>query len=165
MRATLNGVFLSKAFSSILVNMMVVEWAKAKEDNLGSIIILPSKVTNRRGTFGLLIRRVEMTNFLKSHREGRFSTATILLILITMAFVPIMGSAQETSFVLARIFQNPSPNVGDEFDHAVAIDGNNVLIGAGMDDTIAEDAGIAYLFDVDTGQLLRARALLNRRNE
>ncbi len=96
-----------------------------------------------------------MTNFRKSHREGRFATATILLILITMAFIPIMGSAQETSFVLARIFQNPSPNVGDEFDHAVAIDGNNVLIGAGLDDTIAEDAGIAYLFDVNTGQLLR----------
>ncbi|MEW6497232.1 MAG: CHAT domain-containing protein, partial [Cyanobacteriota bacterium] len=51
-----------------------------------------------------------------------------------------------------QIFNNPTPATGDEFGHSVAAVGNAVLIGAPRDDTGAENAGAAYLFD--SGALL-----------
>ena len=56
---------------------------------------------------------------------------------------------------LLRTFLNPTPNVGDRFGDSVAAVGNNVLIGAPGDDTGANGAGAAYLFDGNTGALLR----------
>ena len=51
-----------------------------------------------------------------------------------------------------------SPNAAedDRFGRAVAGLGNNVLVGAPMDDTAAQDAGAVYLFDGSTGQLLQS---------
>ncbi len=54
-----------------------------------------------------------------------------------------------------QTFDNPSPGDTDEFGYSVALDGNLALIGAQRDDTQAVDAGQAYLFDADTGALLR----------
>ncbi|MBN2477231.1 MAG: tandem-95 repeat protein [Pirellulales bacterium] len=51
-------------------------------------------------------------------------------------------------------FFSPAPRENDQFGRAVAAVGNNVLIGARFDDTGAEDAGAAYLFDGATGELL-----------
>src|SRR5205814_1744364 len=42
--------------------------------------------------------------------------------------------------------QNPTPDPGDEFGSAVAIVGENVLVGAQLDDAGALDTGAAYLF-------------------
>jgi FG-GAP repeat len=56
---------------------------------------------------------------------------------------------------LLRTFQNPNPGQNDYFGETVAAVGNNVLIGAPGDDTGAIDAGAAYLFDGNTGVLLR----------
>jgi FG-GAP repeat len=56
---------------------------------------------------------------------------------------------------LLRTFNNPSPNPGDFFGAAIATMGNNVLIGAPNDDTTGREAGIVYLFDAGTGNLLR----------
>ncbi|MGK7878358.1 MAG: hypothetical protein AB4426_35165 [Xenococcaceae cyanobacterium] len=63
-------------------------------------------------------------------------------------FDAVTGSLKQT-------FLNPSPDVDDLFGAVIAIDGNNVLIGAGGDDTSASNAGIAYLFDAVTGNLLQ----------
>lgn len=61
---------------------------------------------------------------------------------------------------LLRSFLNPAPGEvgsnerGAAFARCVALVGNNVLIGATLDDTGAENAGAAYLFDGTTGKLL-----------
>jgi cysteine-rich repeat protein len=54
---------------------------------------------------------------------------------------------------------NPTPHPGDEFGSAVAVAGENVLVGAPFVDTAAVDTGAAYLFDGGTGALLET--LLN----
>ena len=50
---------------------------------------------------------------------------------------------------------NPSPDPGDYFGKGMAAFGDNVLISAWHDDTDGPDAGVFYLFDSSTGQLLR----------
>ena len=55
---------------------------------------------------------------------------------------------------LLQTFNNPLPNDFDDFGHSVAISGDNILIGADGDDTGAEDAGSAYLFN-SSGALLQ----------
>jgi len=55
---------------------------------------------------------------------------------------------------LLRTFPNPTPSANDEFGLSVAAVGNNILVGAWMDDTVGPDAGAAYLFD-SAGNLLR----------
>ncbi len=49
---------------------------------------------------------------------------------------------------------NPSPAPLDYFGHAVAIEGDLVVVGAYLDDTFEADAGIVYVFDAATGGLL-----------
>ncbi len=49
---------------------------------------------------------------------------------------------------------NPAPAANDYFGYAVAAVDGNILVGAYGDDTGASNAGIAYLFDGNTGGLL-----------
>ena len=56
---------------------------------------------------------------------------------------------------LIRELKNPNLSDGDEFGSSVAISGNRALVGARSEDIGAENAGVAYLFDLDTGDLLR----------
>jgi len=56
---------------------------------------------------------------------------------------------------LLATIPNPTPDRGDQFGSAVAIAGENVLVGAPFDDSAALDAGAAYLFDGATGALLQ----------
>jgi hypothetical protein len=56
---------------------------------------------------------------------------------------------------LLQTLHSPNPAAGDLFGVSVAAVGNNVLVGALGDDTVAHDAGAAYLFDGNTGALLR----------
>src|SRR5438034_1327210 len=50
---------------------------------------------------------------------------------------------------------SPMPHRGDQFGSAVAVAGENLLVGAELDDTGAPDTGAAYLFDAGTGALLQ----------
>ena len=54
-----------------------------------------------------------------------------------------------------RTFDDPTVTAGDGFGGSVKLDGNNVLIGAGGDDTNGDNVGQAHLFDALTGNLLR----------
>ena len=54
-----------------------------------------------------------------------------------------------------RAFWNPSPVAGDVFGRSIAGVGDRVLVGSFMDDTGAENAGVAYLFDAATGNLVQ----------
>ena len=55
---------------------------------------------------------------------------------------------------LLRTLNNPTPVIEDYFGEDVAISGNMIVVGARRDDTGAEDAGSAYVFDATTGALL-----------
>ena len=55
---------------------------------------------------------------------------------------------------LLRTFKNPTPEDGDWFGHSFAYLDNYILIGALGDDTVGEDSGAVYLFDITTGDLL-----------
>jgi hypothetical protein len=49
---------------------------------------------------------------------------------------------------LVATLNNPSPAMGDNFGSSVAISGTRVVAGAPYDDTGAEDAGSAYVYDL-----------------
>ena len=56
---------------------------------------------------------------------------------------------------LLRTFNDPTVTGRDVFGFSVALDGNNVLIGAPLDDTLGTNVGQAHLFNAVTGKLLR----------
>jgi FG-GAP repeat len=45
---------------------------------------------------------------------------------------------------------NPGPEPFDNFGFSVAISGTRVVVGAGQDDTVADNAGSAYLYDLSS---------------
>lgn len=55
---------------------------------------------------------------------------------------------------LLRTFLNPTPEPGEHFGTSVAMVGDNVLIGAALDNTTVPSGGAAYLFDGSTGDLM-----------
>lgn len=50
--------------------------------------------------------------------------------------------------VPAHVINNPTAGVGDGFGRAVSVEGTVLSVGADFDDTAAEDAGSAYLYDL-----------------
>lgn len=57
---------------------------------------------------------------------------------------------------IIHTFANPTPAVSDEFGFELALSDKYALIGARYDDTDATNAGGAYLFDIETGELIRS---------
>ncbi len=57
-----------------------------------------------------------------------------------------------------QTYVNPSPSTDDRFGNKVAVSGNRVLTSAYRNDTGATDAGAAYLFDLQSGNLLHTFA-------
>lgn len=55
---------------------------------------------------------------------------------------------------LIATLSNPSPGAGDWFGWSVGISGDRAVVGARFDDTSANNAGRAYLFDSETGTLV-----------
>jgi hypothetical protein len=59
---------------------------------------------------------------------------------------------------LLHTLADPTPEINDWFGYSVAISGNLVVVGAYMDDTGATNSGTTYIFNANTGSLLRALA-------
>jgi hypothetical protein len=59
------------------------------------------------------------------------------------------------SGALQQTFRDPTITTADLFGSSVALHGNNVLIGAPLDDSNGTDVGQVHLFDAVTGALLR----------
>jgi len=57
---------------------------------------------------------------------------------------------------LVHTLQNPSPDYNDCFGTSLAMIGDNILVGAHGDDTTSPNGGAVYLFDGDSGELIRA---------
>jgi hypothetical protein len=55
-----------------------------------------------------------------------------------------------TPTVAAVALNNPSPGANDSFGESVAISGNHVVVGAVLDDTVAVNAGSAYVYDLSS---------------
>ena len=73
---------------------------------------------------------------------------------LVLGSLPVL-SAQAEAFSLTQTFDDPTVTTADAFGNSVAIDGNNVLIGAPGDDTNGDNVGQAHLFDAVTGNLLQ----------
>ncbi|MBD3887280.1 hypothetical protein IFO70_37500 [Phormidium tenue FACHB-886] len=56
---------------------------------------------------------------------------------------------------LLQTFFNPEPVEGADFGESVALTDDYVVIGAANNDTGATDSGVAYVFDIQTGDLLQ----------
>ena len=61
-----------------------------------------------------------------------------------------------TTGAVLHTINNPTPEYGDQFGYSVAISGNNSIIGARLDDTGANNAGAAYIYNNTTGNLVHA---------
>ena len=60
-----------------------------------------------------------------------------------------------TTYALVHSFDNPTPSNADRLTwSSVGISGDKVLVAAFWDDTLAQDAGSAYLFDAVSGNLI-----------
>jgi outer membrane protein assembly factor BamB len=80
------------------------------------------------------------------------AAGTVLCIALTA------NSSHAQTYTLSRTFLSPTPGNtgnGERFGYSVDISENRILIGEPGDDTGAEDSGIAYLFDANTGGLLQ----------
>jgi hypothetical protein len=60
--------------------------------------------------------------------------------------------ASEAPTIPALVLENPSPAEQDQFSHSVAIDGDTVVVGAWMTDSVSDNAGRAYVFDLSSGE-------------
>ncbi len=58
------------------------------------------------------------------------------------------------SGALVNTIKNPSPNISDAFGTSVAGLGNQIVIGARLDDTDGDNVGIAYIADAQSGAIL-----------
>ena len=83
---------------------------------------------------------------------GNISKLVLAVTLIVILSVPANAFAVYQPPIT---IQNPTPAAGDQFGWSVSISGDKVLVGAIYDDTGANDAGAAYLFDGTTGNLLQ----------
>ncbi|MCS6978295.1 MAG: tandem-95 repeat protein [Gemmatales bacterium] len=103
------------------------------------------------GFFALHIRddgRYEIT-LTATDGDGLTTTATTLIGASNAApaLVPTEFSSPTTS-------ANPTPASGDDFGRAIAVGSGFYLVGAPRDDTVANDAGAAYLYN-SAGNLVR----------
>ena len=57
---------------------------------------------------------------------------------------------------LLNTLLSPQGGENDQFGRAITFVGDNVLVGARFDDAFGDNAGAAYLFDGDTGELLQS---------
>src|SRR5262245_13254510 len=64
-----------------------------------------------------------------------------------------VAAAAASADVLYTV-DNPTPEASDGFGNAIALSGNNLVIGAPSDNSLAADTGAAYLFDATNGSLL-----------
>jgi len=74
---------------------------------------------------------------------------------MALATLGMTATAAQAGYILSRTFDDPTVTSADRFGRSVALDGNNVLIGARGDDTNGTDVGQAYLFDATTGALFQ----------
>src|SRR5262245_18397045 len=89
------------------------------------------------------------------HRVNRWWLHIRCTTVFAVALVVSLQTAHAEPFQPTHRIPNPAPAVDDEFGRAVALVGNNVIVGAQFDDGAGTDAGAAYLFDGTTGELLR----------
>lgn len=84
----------------------------------------------------------------------KFTFATIA-IGVTLTALALTNPATASTFDFERQFLAPDGAAFDFFGGSIALDGNNVLISSPFDDDNGERSGSVYLFDLQTGDLLK----------
>ncbi|MBN2474882.1 MAG: lamin tail domain-containing protein [Pirellulales bacterium] len=122
------------------------------------------------GTTGELLRTFTSPASAEEDKFGRAVAALGNNVLIGTPLDNTMAEDAGAVFLLdsetgelLQTFYSPAPRENDQFGRAVAAVGNHVLVGARFADILAadgvtvefEDAGAAYLFDGQTGELLQ----------
>ncbi len=74
---------------------------------------------------------------------------------VGLAMLGMAASQSHAVAILNQTFNNPAPTIADQFGSSVAIDGNNVVVGAHRGVASANESGQTYLFDNATGTLLQ----------
>lgn len=83
--------------------------------------------------------------------QAGIATAAAVAVLLGMT----AGGADAQLYTLSRTLQGPAPAASDNTGFAVAVVGDNVLVGVPFDSSLVSNAGAAYLFDGSTGAVLR----------
>ena len=78
-----------------------------------------------------------------------------LLSIIAAGCALAPAAALAATLTLQQTFNDPTVTIADGFGGSVALDGDNVLVGALRDDTNGLNVGQAHLFSASTGALLR----------
>ncbi len=102
-------------------------------------------------------------------REGRFAECMARygdLVLVGATGDTVNGAVGGAVYLMdpatgevIRTFENPTPEEGDLFGYRIAVSGQKCLISARNDNTAGIDSGAAYIFDIESGELLQT--LLN----
>jgi hypothetical protein len=67
---------------------------------------------------------------------------------LSLEFTHVYDLQSATPTIPITTLTNPSPATPDWFGHSVAISGSKVVVGAPFDDTVAYEAGSAYVYDI-----------------
>jgi hypothetical protein len=81
------------------------------------------------------------------------SFGSVCSLLTCSSLLIFSGSVLASDFSLSQTFTMPDVTIFDEFGWSVALDGNNVLIGAPFNDSDGREVGRAYLFNGLDGSL------------
>ena len=96
-----------------------------------------------------LNREIQATSDNDSARPSQYSGRYCFVAALLLATLGVTANATPYTF------NDPTPTSEDHFGARVALDGNNVLIGANDEVTTGIYIGQAHLFDAVTGNLLR----------
>ena len=88
---------------------------------------------------------------MKSYRSNRALLSVLVSLLLVFIGRCNLASAVEWK---REMILNPNPNTSDLFGYTLATLGENVLVSGYRDDAVALNSGAAYLFNVESGQLL-----------
>ncbi len=80
----------------------------------------------------------------KKLRRNSYAPPWRHLVAVLFVVTLVTASPASAGLTLHQTFDDPAVTVHDRFGFSVAIDGNNVLIGASLDDTNGPDVGQAH---------------------
>lgn len=109
----------------------------------GSVRVLTNPASNRPNGFGTQLAASD-TRLVVADRDG----------VAPEDYVGRVHVYDAVSNALLTTLSNPGGLPGDRFGQSIATAGNYIVVGAGGEDVIGQDAGRAYIFDATNGALL-----------
>ena len=108
----------------------------------GNPLVLNNPTSNNADDFGSSVA-ISGARLVIGARESSFSVNRA-----GRAYLFDLTSTQPA--VPVQILNNPTPAIEDNFGRSVAIVGSKVVVGAPLDDTVTQNAGSAYVFEMSS---------------